>query len=45
MKKIFILLMALSVMLAMSSCNKGKNDKSSDDDEAETIIYSELEDE
>ena len=38
MKKIYILLMALFVMLAMSSCNKGKNDKSSDNDDHETEL-------
>ena len=38
MKKYYILLMALFVVLAMSSCNKGKSHESSDTDDPETEL-------
>ena len=38
MNKYYILLMALFVVLAMSSCNKGKNHESSDADDPETEL-------
>lgn len=38
MNKAYILIMALFAVLAMSSCNNGKNHKSSDEDDPETEL-------